>query len=213
MTEKLKGISGSMCAGKTDSLIEFAKREGYKKHSVLAFKPSIDNRWGSENKLVSRNKENGEQKWYPAHSVDTSIEILEIVQKHLQEQGKLNTVVIDEIQFFDEQIINVVQALLEADIQVVFGGLALDFRGEPFGPMPTLLSLSDEIEKPTAVCVYEESGKPCGDDATRTQRLINGEPAKYTDPIILIGAEQNYEPRCVKHHIVPGKPTPKLTKN
>ncbi len=114
-------------------------------------------------------------------------------------------VVIDEIQFFDDQIIEVVQALLEADIQVVFGGLALDFRGEPFGPMPTLLSLCDEIEKPTAVCeVCKE------EDATRTQRLINGEPAKYTDPIILIGAEQNYEPRCIKHHIVPGKPKPSI---
>lgn len=205
MTEKLKGISGSMCAGKTRILISTAERAEFKKQSVLAFKPSIDNRWNSENLLISRETQNDKPRTFPAHSVDSSIEILEIVNKYLQEHKKLNMVVIDEIQFFDDQIIEVVQALLEADIQVTFGGLALDFRGEPFGPMPTLLSLCDEIEKPTAVC------EVCGEeDATRTQRLINGKPAKYTDPIILIGAEQDYEPRCVRHHIVPGKPKPKI---
>lgn len=199
-----------MCAGKTDTLIELAKREGYKKRSVLAFKPSIDNRWDSENLLVSRNKENGKLKSYPAHSIESSIQILEIVQKYLEENGKLDNVLIDEIQFFDENIINVVQILLELDIKVTFGGLALDFRGEPFGQMPTLLSLCDEIEKPSAVCVYEEKGECCGKDATRTQRLINGQPANYHDPIVLIGAEQNYEARCVKHHVVPDKPKPKI---
>lgn len=209
MTEKLKGISGSMCAGKTDQLIDIAEREGYKKHSVLAFKPAIDDRW-SKDHIVSRGKTGKELRLYPAHPVNASIEILEIIQRYLDTNPKLDLVIIDEIQFFDEEIITVVQALLEADIQVVFGGLALDFRGEPFGQMPTLLALCDEIEKPTAVCVFEENGKRCGHHATRTQRLISGQPANYTDPIVLIGAEQNYEPRCVKHHIVPNKPKPSI---
>ncbi len=209
MTEKLRGISGSMCAGKTRLLIYTAERTELKKQSVLAFKPSIDNRWDSHNLLVSRETKDDKPKSYPAHSVDSAIEILDVVQEYLQEHGHLNTVVIDEIQFFDEKIIEVVQALLEADIKVVFGGLALDFRGEPFGQMPTLLSLCDEIEKPTAVC------EVCGDDATRTQRLIKDQPANYSDPLILIGAEENnagqrYEPRCIKHHIVPGKPKPNI---
>lgn len=204
MTEKLKGISGSMCAGKTDMLIELAKKEGYRKKTVLAFKPSIDNRWNSENLLISRSKENDKPKTYPARSVNSSIEILQTVQEHLEKYSKLDHVIIDEIQFFDEDIVDVVKILLDLDIKVTFGGLATDFRGEPFGQMPILLSLCDEIEKPTAIC------EVCGDDATRTQRLINGQPANYDDPIVLIGAEQNYEARCVKHHLVPNKPKPTI---
>lgn len=204
MTEKLKGISGSMCAGKTRILIYSAERAELKKQSVLAFKPSIDNRWDSHNLLVSRETKNDKPKTYPAKSVDSAVEILSIVQEYIELNNKLDYVLIDEIQFFDENIIEVVQILLELDIKVVFGGLATDFRGEPFGQMPILLSLCDEIEKPTAVC------EVCGEDATRTQRLINGQPANYNDPIVLIGAEQNYEARCVNHHIVPGKPKPSI---
>ena len=119
-------------------------------------------------------------------------------------------VAIEEIQFFDAEIVDVVRSLLEADIRVVFAGLSLDFRGEPFGSMPTLLSLCDEIEKPTAVCTETVDGKPCGAVATKTQRLINGKPANYSDPIVLIGdEEEGYHARCPKHHRVPGKPTPK----
>ena len=76
--------------------------------------------------------------------------------------------------------------------------------------MPELLALSDQIERPTAICKKPVNGKPCGAEATRTQRLINGEPAKYTDPIVLIGAEQEYQARCTKHHEIPGKPKSKI---
>ncbi len=209
MTEKLKGVSGSMCAGKTDRLIDIAEREGYRKHTVLAFKPAIDDRW-SKDHLVSRGKDGKNLRYYPAYPINYSLEILEIVQKYLQTNPKLELIIIDEIQFFDEQIVNVVKLLTDMDIQVTFGGLALDFRGEPFGSMPILLSLCDEIEKLTAICEYENEGVHCGNEATRTQRLINGKPANYTDPIVLIGAEQNYQARCIKHHVVPGKPKPKL---
>lgn len=204
MTEKLKGISGSMFAGKSDRLIDIAEREGYKKHSVLAFKPAIDNRW-SKDQIVSRGKTGTENRTYPAHSINSSIEILEIVQDFLKTHQKLDLIIIDEIQFFDDQIVDIIKLLIEMDIPVTFSGLALDFRGEPFGQMPTLLSLCDEIEKPTAIC------KTCGEDATRTQRLINGQPADYNDPIILVGDQkEGYEARCIKHHQVPNKPSPKI---
>ena len=202
MTEKLTGISGSMAAGKTDRIIELARREGFKKHNVLAFKPALDNRWDSKNLLVSRTMEGEVRKSFPAYSINTSQELLQIVVDYLENNHKLDHVYIDEVQFFDEQIVDVIKLILDLDIPVTFGGLALDFRGEPFGQMPVLLSLSDQIETLTAIC------EVCGDNATRTQRLINNHPANYNDPIVLIGAEQNYQARCVKHHEVPNKPKP-----
>ncbi len=209
MTEKLKGISGSMCAGKTRLLIEEARRDEYKKESVLAFKPAIDNRWEMPDFLVSREKDGNNLKTYPAHSVSNPSEIIDIVLQKINTHGWVDNVIIDEVQLFDDSIIDVIKYLLDADIKVIFGGLATDFRGEPFGSMPTLLALADEIKKPSAVCVYEQNGDCCGDNATRTQRLINGKPANYNDPVIMIG-DIEYEPRCVKHHQVPGKPKPKI---
>ena len=206
MTEKLKGISGSMFAGKSDRLIDIAEREGYKKHTVIAFKPAIDNRWSNDH-IVSRGKTGTEIRTYPAYAVSSSIEILETIKNFLDTNPKIDLIIIDEAQFFDEHIVEVIKIIVEMDIPVTFSGLALDFRGEPFGQMPTLLSLCDEIEKPTAIC------KTCGEDATRTQRLINGKPASYTDPIILVGdQEEGYEARCVKHHEVPGKPKPSISR-
>ncbi len=202
MTEKLKGISGSMFAGKTELLIREAIRAEIADKKVLVFKPAIDNRWGIVDKIRSHS---GAE--HDAYVVKQSADILEYVTSETE------IVAIDEIQFFDPEIIDVVSALLEADIQVIFAGLSLDFRGEPFGSMPELLAMCDEIDKPTAICTKVVDGKKCGASATRTQRVINGQPANYNDPLVLIDAEQSYKARCVKHHIVPGKPTPKLTKN
>jgi thymidine kinase len=123
-------------------------------------------------------------------------EILEKVK------DKHNLVIIDEIQFFEKGIIGVVEKLVLANKNVIVGGLDLDFRGEPFGQMPYLLSIADEIHKLAAVCEYPR----CSGLATRTQRLIKGEPAHYDSSTIVIdGGEDKYEPRCIKHHIVPGK--------
>lgn len=199
MTEKLKGIAGSMAAGKTDILIREARRCEYRRKNIAAFKPIIDDRWGSSDTIKSRSG-----KEFPATAVNTPLEILECVQQLIAMDRKPDLVAIDEIQFFSPEIVDVIQVLLEADIKVVYAGLATDFRGEPFGSMPTLLSLSDEIIRPTAIC------EVCGDEATRSQRLINGEPANYTDPLIVIGDEE-YEARCSKHHLVPGKPKPKFS--
>jgi thymidine kinase len=202
MTESLKGISGSMFAGKTELLLKEISRAEYSRKKVQVFKPTVDNRWGEKDKVKSHS--GGE---HPACTVETSQDIIKCLNPDTQ------VVAIDEIQFFDAEIVDVVRALLEADIHVIFTGLAQDFRGEPFGSMPTLLSLCDEIDKPTAICTEEVNGEICGASATKTQRLINGQPANYTDPIVVIGdAKEGYQARCYKHHIVPGKPTPKFEK-
>ncbi len=199
MTESLKGISGSMFAGKTETLLKEISRAEYGGKKVQVFKPEIDNRWKTEAEI--RSHSGGSHK---ACIVKNSSNIIDCLEPDTQ------VVAIEEIQFFDAEIVDVVRSLLEADIRVVFAGLSLDFRGEPFGSMPTLLSLCDEIEKPTAVCTETVDGKPCGAVATKTQRLINGKPANYSDPIVLIGdEEEGYHARCPKHHRVPGKPTPK----
>lgn len=201
MTENLKGISGSMFAGKTELLLKEITRAEYAGKNVQVFKPSLDNRWGKETDI--RSHSGGE---HHAIALKDSIQILEELDP------KTQIVAIDEVQFFDEQIVDVVQFLLEQDIKVVFAGLSLDFRGEPFGSMPKLLALCDEIERPTAICNEKIDGHICGAEATRTQRLINGQPANYHDPIVLIGAEQEYQARCPNHHYVPDKPKPKVNK-
>lgn len=199
-----------MAAGKTGKLIELAKRAEFAKKNVLAFKPSIDTRWNMPDFLVSREKSGEIHKTHPAHSVGSALEIVDAVLEKIEQEGKLDYVLIDEIQLFDDSIIDVVRYLVEADIKVIFAGLATDFRGEPFGPMPVLLAMSDEIERITAICNYEdENGICCGQEATRTQREINGIPANYHDPIIVIG-DNEYKARCPSHHIVPGKPKPKI---
>ncbi|HEX9008151.1 MAG TPA: thymidine kinase [Patescibacteria group bacterium] len=201
MTENLKGISGSMFAGKTELLLKEITRAEYAGKKVQVFKPSIDDRWGKQSQI--RSHSGGE---HSACAVQNAVDILDCLDTDTQ------MVAIDEVQFFDEQIVDVVQFLLDMDIRVVFAGLSLDFRGEPFGSMPTLLALSDELERPTAICNQVVDGHICGSEATRTQRLINGQPANYHDPIVLIGAEQEYQARCPNHHQIPGKPVSKIKK-
>ena len=82
-------------------------------------------------------------------------------------------------------------------MRVICGGLDLDFRAEPFGVMPELLARAEHVEKLTAICVV------CGAPATRTQRLVNDLPARFDDPVIMVGASESYEPRCAQHHSVP----------
>ena len=107
------------------------------------------------------------------------------------------TAIIDEVQFFDKEIIDTVMDLADQGFRVILAGLDQDFRGEPFGPMPQLLAVAEHITKLQAVCTV------CGSPASRTQRLINGEPAGYDDPIILVAAAEAYEARCRAHHEVP----------
>ncbi len=196
MTEILKGISGSMFAGKTETLIREANRAEIAGKNVLVFKPSTDDRWGIKDKIKSHS---GAE--HDAFVIKNATDVADFLS------SDTDIVAFDEIQFFGPEIVNVVQALLEADIRVIFAGLSLDFKGEPFGSMPELLALCDEIDKPTAICTEIINGEICGANATKTQRIVNGQPANYHDPLILIGAEQDYQARCPKHHIVPDKPS------
>jgi len=178
-------VFGPMYSGKSEELIRRIRRAKIAKQKVQVFKPEIDNRY-SKNKVVSHcgDKEEG-------IAVKNSSDILRLLDEDT------DVVAIDEAQFFDKGIINVVTYIADRNKRVICAGLDTDFRGEPFGPMGSLASVSEFVDKIQAICMV------CGNPATRTQRLINGKPAKYSDPIVLVGATESYEARCRKCHIVP----------
>ena len=180
----IETITGSMFRGKSEELIRRLRRGIYAKQKVVVFKPAIDVRYHKV-KVVSHNGNEIE-----AINISTAQEIL----NHKLEE--VNVIGIDEVQFFEDDIVNIVEKLAENGHRVIVAGLDMDFRGEPFKPMPKLLAVSEHITKLQAVCSV------CGSPSSRTQRLINGEPAKVDDPIILVGANESYEPRCRAHHIV-----------
>ena len=186
---RVEVICGSMFSGKSEELIRRVRRAEIARQKVLVFKPSLDNRYGMD-QVKSHDGRAAE-----ALSVETPDEILSGVN------GDTTVVAIDEAQFFDESLIRVCTVLArDHNIRVIVAGLDMDFRGEPFGPIPTLIAQAEQIDKLHAICVV------CSEDATRSQRLINGEPAAYGDPVIMIGAQESYEARCRKHHEVPGAP-------
>lgn len=177
-------IAGSMFSGKSEELIRRLRRGLYAKQKVVVFKPKIDNRY-SMDAVVSHN---GTQ--IEAHNVARSEEILDYVT------SDVDIVAIDEVQFFDPGVVAVATTLAEAGHRVIVAGLDMDFKGVPFDPVPELMAVSEHVTKLQAVCAV------CGAPSSRTQRLIDGQPAHINDPIILIGAKESYEPRCREHHIV-----------
>ena len=178
-------VCGSMFSGKTDELIRRLVRATIAKQKVQVFKPVIDNRY-SEEKVTSHTGSN-----FDAIPVANAAEIREKVDDDTTVVG------IDEAQFFDPEIIQVAQELAANRVRVLAAGLDMDFKGEPFGPIPVLMSLAEDVSKLHAICMV------CGDEASRTQRLVNGEPARYDDPIVIVGASEMYEARCREHHEVP----------
>jgi thymidine kinase len=180
-------ICGSMFSGKSEELIKRVNRAQFAKQQIAVFKPVLDNRYAEE-AVVSHSGTSVMAKPI-SHSTD--------IFKYLDE--KLDIIAIDEVQFFDDEIVEVAQHLADSGYRVILAGLDQDFRGEPFGPIPFLMSLAESVTKLQAVCAV------CGSPASRTQRLINGAPASYDDPVILVGAAESYEARCRHHHEVPGK--------
>ncbi len=178
-------ICGSMFSGKTDELIRRLVRARIAKQKVQVFKPAIDIRYAVE-KVTSHAGAD-----YDAIPVEKAAEILGKVEKGVTVIG------IDEAQFMDAEVVNVAQNLAETGVRVLVAGLDLDFRGEPFGPMPLLMSKAERVDKLHAICMI------CGDEASRTQRLVNGKPARYDDPVVIVGASELYEARCRLHHEVP----------
>ena len=184
----IETISGCMFAGKTEELIRRIKVLEFAKKEIMVFKPVIDNRY-SDTKVVSHAGSSVE-----SHVINKAAEILDLVKETTQ------VVAIDEVQFFDDEICSVCNELADRGIRVMAAGLDTDFRGEPFGPMPQLMTEAEFVTKLAAVC------NKCGAPATRTQRIIDGKPASYNDPIILVGASESYEARCRHCHEVPDKP-------
>ncbi|RDW20530.1 thymidine kinase [Oceanobacillus chungangensis] len=181
-------ICGSMFSGKSEELIRRVRRAAYANLTMRVFKPAIDNRY-EEKAVVSHNG---------TSTIAIPINSSEEVLKHIDKT--VDFVAIDEVQFFDENIVDIADELANRGIRVVVAGLDMDFRGEPFGPVPKLMAISESVTKLSAICPV------CGAPANRTQRLINGKPASYDDSVILVGASESYEPRCRHHHEVPNKP-------
>ncbi len=178
-------ITGPMFSGKSDELIRRLRRARIARQKIRVFKPSIDTRY-AEGKVTSHA---GTE--FEATPVDRASAILELVEPDTTVVG------IDEAQFFDADILRVVQELAGRGVRVIVAGLDTDFRGEPFGAMPILMAQAERVDKLYAICMV------CGDAATRTQRLINGRPAHYEDPVVVVGASELYEARCRRHHQVP----------
>ncbi len=178
-------ICGSMFCGKTEELIRRLRRARIAKQQVQVFKPALDNRYDHK-KVTSHSGIDVD-----ALPVSDSSEVLEALD------AKATVVGVDEVQFFDEGIIDVVEQLAERGLRVIVTGLDMDFRGEPFGCMPQLMARAERVEKLQAICMV------CGGPASRTQRLVDGAPAHYNEPIVVVGAQEMYEARCREHHVVP----------
>lgn len=178
-------ICGSMFSGKTDELIRRLRRATIAKQKVQVFKPAIDIRYAIEKVKSHAGSE------FAATPVQNSKEIFERLDKDTTVVG------VDEAQFFDPEIVQVTATLAEKGIRVLVAGLDTDFRAEPFGMMPVLMAVAEKVDKLQAICMT------CGESASRTQRLVNGQPANYNDPVVIVGASELYEARCRKHHEVP----------
>lgn len=179
-------ITGCMFAGKTEELIRRINVLQFAKKKIVVFKPSIDDRY-SVDQVVSHAGTKVE-----SYAITHSSEILDLV-------NDAEVIAIDEVQFFDEGVVDICNYLADQGKRVMCAGLDMDFRGEPFSIMPRLVTQAEFVTKLTAVCTV------CGAPATRTQRSINGKPAGYNDPIILVGASESYDARCRHCHQVPGK--------
>ena len=176
-------ICGSMFSGKSEELLRRIKRGVIAKQKVLLFKPSIDNRY-DENRVSTHNGNS-----YDSISIEKSSDILNFVK-----DTNYDIIGIDEIQFFDNDIVKIINKLADNGIRVIVAGLDMDFKAEPFHPMPEIMAISEMVTKLHAVC------NKFGKDASRSQRLINGKPAKYDDPVVVIGASESYEARCRHCH-------------
>lgn len=181
-------ITGSMFSGKTEELIRLVRRAVHARKQVQVFKSAIDVRCDT---TVIRTHDG----WlFNAIAVSDSAEMERLLAPDVEVVG------IEEVQFFDEGIVALCQKLADRGVAVFAAGLDQDFRGLPFSFMPRLLSLADNVLKLHAICMK------CGREASRTQRLIDGRPAAWDDPTILVGAAESYEARCRNCHEVRNLP-------
>jgi thymidine kinase len=180
-------ICGSMYAGKSEELIRRARRALYAKRVVQVFKPSIDTRY-DETMVVTH--------MGARHEAAPAVSVSDLAA---QIRPETQTVCIEEAQFFDDSIVELCVRLADEGREVIAAGLDQDFRRRPFGPMPQLMALADEVVKLRAICMK------CGRPASHTYREIDGRPAHFDDPVILVGAEEAYEARCRACHKLRGR--------
>lgn len=178
-------ICGSMFSGKSEELIRRLIRAEIAKQRVQVFKPSLDDRY-QHDKVISHSG---------VHFEATVVQNTDEIATQIDDDT--DVVAIDEVQFFDWKVAELCDKLAHEGRRVILAGLDMDFRGEPFGPMPLLMAQAEVVDKLQAICMV------CGAPASRTQRLIDGRPANYDDPVILVGASEVYEARCRQHHQVP----------
>jgi thymidine kinase len=181
-------ITGVMFSGKSEELIRRVRRAIIARRKVQVFKSHLDARYAG---LFSVATHDGRE--IEATPVDQAGEIFRLVRPDTE------LVAIDEAQFLDPEIVTVASALAARGVRVVLAGTDTDFRAEPFGAMGDLLAIAESVDKLQAICVI------CGDLATRNQRLVDGKPARYDSPTILVGGRETYEARCRHCHRVPRK--------
>jgi len=181
---KLEVICGSMFSGKSEELIRRLRRSIIAKKKTVVFRPTLDTR-GLSDCVASHNGAT-----LQAIPIDSPLSLREALT------GDIEVIGIDEAQFFSHELIDVVFSLVDEGKTVIVAGLNLDFRAIPFGPMPTLMAVADTVTKLSAVCII------CGDEAYFSQRIVNGKPAKYDDPLVKVGAQETYQARCRSCYVI-----------
>jgi thymidine kinase len=175
-----------MFSGKTEELLRRVRRATIARKRVQVFKSHLDDRYAGLWAVSSHDR-----RTFDATPVDSSSQIL------LRLDPMAQVIAIDEVQFLDAGIVSVVSGLADRGRRVIMAGIDTDFRGEPIGPMPQLMAMAEVVDKLHAICVL------CGSPASRTQRLLEGKPAPYDSPTIMVGAADSYEARCRACHQVP----------
>ncbi len=179
-------IAGVMVSGKSEELMRRIRRAMIARKRVQVFKSHLDARYGGVQRVSSH-----DGRMLEAIPVDSAAQIAQRIDPTAQ------VVAVDEAQFLDEGIVALASDLAQRGRRVILAGTDTDFRGEPFGSMPTLMAVAELVDKLHAICVL------CGNPASRNQRLIDGRPAPYDSPTIMVGGSETYEARCRACHQVP----------
>ena len=183
---RIEVIAGVMFSGKSEELIRRVRRAVIAKKHVQVFKSHLDARYAG---LYSISTHDGGI--VEAEPIDSSDEIMS------RRRPETQVLAVDEVQFLDDGIVSVANTLADQGVRIVLAGIDMDFRGLPFGPMPALLAIAEIVDKLQAICVV------CGEPASRNQRLVNGRPALWDSPTIMVGGRESYEARCRYCHRVP----------
>ena len=179
-------VAGVMFSGKSEELMRRVRRAIIARKRIQVFKSHLDQRYAG---VLAVSSHDG--RTIDAIPVDSSGQIAQRIDPMAQ------VIAIDEAQFLDHEIVQLAAELAGRGRRVIIAGTDTDFRGEPFGPMPSLLATAEVVDKLHAICVL------CGAPASRNQRLIEGRPANWDSPTIMVGGQESYEARCRACHVVP----------